>query len=176
MTLLCNRLHFGQRIVTHYEHYSENPDLSDWMRRWNFHDGVIEWKHFPRHLPLVRGIHRYLNCAWTNGWLNNRVTGDLRRHRAHYDVTVMLPSWRRGDHCNHFQSHYQSHDVVFGINANIWRLVFWAEIPKITYVCMKWKHFPRNRPFVRGIHRSRWTPHTKASDAELWCLLWSASE
>ena len=41
---------------------------------------------------------------------------------------------------------------------------------------IKWKHFPRNWPFVRGIHRSRWIPHTKASDAELWCLLWSASE
>ena len=37
---------------------------------------------------------------------------------------------------------------------------------------IKWKHFPRNWPFVRGIHRSR----TKASDAELWCFLWSASE
>ena len=23
---------------------------------------------------------------------------------------------------------------------------------------IKWKHFPRNWPFVRGIHRSRWTP------------------
>ena len=41
---------------------------------------------------------------------------------------------------------------------------------------IKWKHFPRYWPFVRGIHRSRWIPHTKASDAELWCLLWSASE
>ena len=35
---------------------------------------------------------------------------------------------------------------------------------------IKWKHFPRYWPFVRGIHRSRWIPHTKASDAELWCL------
>ena len=41
---------------------------------------------------------------------------------------------------------------------------------------IKWKHFPRTWPFVRGIHRSRWIPHTKASDAELWCFLWSASE
>ena len=41
---------------------------------------------------------------------------------------------------------------------------------------IKWKHLPRNWPFVRGIHRSRWIPHTKASDAELWCFLWSASE
>ena len=38
---------------------------------------------------------------------------------------------------------------------------------------IKWKHFPRNWPFVRGIHRPRWIPHTKASDAELWCFLWS---
>ena len=41
---------------------------------------------------------------------------------------------------------------------------------------IKWKHFSRNWPFVRGIHRSRWIPHTKASDAELWFFLWSASE
>ena len=41
---------------------------------------------------------------------------------------------------------------------------------------IKWKHFPRNWPFVRGIHRSRWIPHTKASDAELWYFLWFASE
>ena len=43
-----------------------------------------------------------------------------------------------------------------------------------------WRHgmetFPRYWPFVRGIHRSRWIPRTKASDAELWCFLWSAPE
>ena len=37
----------------------------------------------------------------------------------------------------------------------------------------KWKHFPRYWPFVRGIHRSRWIPRTKANDAELWRFLWS---
>ena len=30
-----------------------------------------------------------LICVWTNGWANNRDAGDLRRHRAHYDVTVV---------------------------------------------------------------------------------------
>ena len=29
-----------------------------------------------------------LICAWTNGWANNQDPGDLRRHRAHYDVTA----------------------------------------------------------------------------------------
>ena len=28
-------------------------------------------------------------CSWINGWVNNRDAGDLRRHRAHYDVIVM---------------------------------------------------------------------------------------
>ena len=55
---------------------------------------------------LWRGIHRSpvnsphkdqwrgalmfsLICVWINGWVNNREAGDLRRYRAHYDVTVM---------------------------------------------------------------------------------------
>ena len=30
-----------------------------------------------------------LICAWTNGWVNNIEECDLKRHRAHHDVTVM---------------------------------------------------------------------------------------
>ena len=30
-----------------------------------------------------------LICPWTNGLANNRDAGDLRRHRAHYEVTVI---------------------------------------------------------------------------------------
>ena len=30
-----------------------------------------------------------LICAWINGWVNNGVAGDLRRHRVHYYITVM---------------------------------------------------------------------------------------
>ena len=30
-----------------------------------------------------------LICAWINAWVNNRETGDLRRHWADYDVSVM---------------------------------------------------------------------------------------
>ena len=72
----------------------------------DLHDDVIKWKYSPRYRPFVRGIHRLpvnsphkglwrgalffsLICAWINGWVNNRKAGDLRRHRAHYDVTVM---------------------------------------------------------------------------------------
>ena len=31
----------------------------------------------------------FLICAWINGWGNNREGCNLRRHRAHYNVTVM---------------------------------------------------------------------------------------
>ena len=31
-----------------------------------------------------------LICVWINDWVNNREAGDLRCHRGHYDVNVML--------------------------------------------------------------------------------------
>ena len=73
------------------------------------HDDIIKWKHFPRYWPFVRGIHQSkgqwrwalmfsLICTQINGWVNNGEAGDLRCHRAHYDLTVMnyadLPSPR----------------------------------------------------------------------------------
>ena len=71
-----------------------------------FHDDVIKWKHFPRYWPFVRGVHRSpvnsphkgqwrdafmfsLIYARLNGWVNTGEAGDLRRYRAHDDVTVM---------------------------------------------------------------------------------------
>ena len=55
-------------------------------------------------LAICAGIHRSpvqkgqwrgalmfsLICVWINGWVNNREAGDLRRYRAHYDLTVMM--------------------------------------------------------------------------------------
>ena len=70
------------------------------------HDDVIKWKHFPRYWPFVREIKQStvnsphtvqwrgalvfpFISAWINGWVNNGEAGDLRRHRANYDVIVM---------------------------------------------------------------------------------------
>ena len=39
--------------------------------------------------PVTRSLEIFI-CACINGWVvNNRKAGDLRRHHAHYDVTVM---------------------------------------------------------------------------------------
>ena len=35
-------------------------------------------------------------CVWRNDWVNNRKAGDLRRHRDHYDVIVMMIGGTRG--------------------------------------------------------------------------------
>ena len=63
----------------------------------SFHDDVIKWKHFPCYwwIPLPRASDAELwffslICAWINGWVNSPDAGDLRRHRADYDVTVMF--------------------------------------------------------------------------------------
>ena len=44
---------------------------------------------FPAQRPVTHSFDVFFICVWINGWLNNRKTGDLRRYRAHYDVTVM---------------------------------------------------------------------------------------
>ena len=75
---------------------------------------MMTWKHFPRYLPFLRGIHQSpvnspdkcqwrgvlmfsLICVSINGWVNKREAGDLRRYRIHYDVIVMAwtnrPLW-----------------------------------------------------------------------------------
>ena len=80
-------------------------EIFKWI--WPRQDDVIKWKHFPRYWPFVPEIHQSpvnspqkgqrrgalmfsLICVWINGWANKREAGDLRRYRAHCDVTVMI--------------------------------------------------------------------------------------
>ena len=91
------------------------------------HDDVVEWKHFLRYWPFVRGIHRSpvnsphkgqwrgalifsLICGWINGLVNNREAGDFGRYRAIYDVIVMYYN-------SEFKLSMISYDVSF-----LWRL------------------------------------------------------
>ena len=45
---------------------------------------------FSSQRPVTRSFDVFLIYDWTNGWINTRDAGDLRRHRAHYDATVMI--------------------------------------------------------------------------------------
>ena len=60
----------------------------------HFHDDVKKWNNFPRYWSFVRGIHRSrwfpLTKANDLRRAYDRDAGDLRRHLAHYDVSVMF--------------------------------------------------------------------------------------
>ena len=51
---------------------------------------------FTAQRPVTRGFDVSFICAWINNWVNNRGAGDLRRHRGHYDVHVMLQGYLAG--------------------------------------------------------------------------------
>ena len=44
---------------------------------------------FPAQRLVTRNFDVFFDLCLDNGWVNNREAGDLRRHRAHYDVIVM---------------------------------------------------------------------------------------
>ena len=114
------------------------------------HDDVIKWKHYPRYWPFVRGIHRWpvnsphkdhwrgalmcsLICVWINDWVNNREAGDLRRYRAHYDVTVMrvwLTHWGRNKMADIYQTTFSN--VFSWMKMYKFRVRFhWSSSPRI---------------------------------------------
>ena len=70
---------------------------------------------FPQKRPVTRGLMFSLIRAWINGWVNNREAGDLRRHRAHYDVTVMGTELQHTVHPNIMQSW---HGYMLRINTD----------------------------------------------------------
>ena len=73
----------------------------------DWHDDVIKWTKIPRYWPFVRGIHRSpvnfphkgqwrgasmfsFICASMKRLSKNDEAVNLRRHRSHYDVTVII--------------------------------------------------------------------------------------
>ena len=156
----------------HQKERTDNPYL--------IHDDVIKWKHFPRYWPFVRWIdwspvnfpHKgqwrgalmfSLICAWMNAWVNNRVAGDLRRLRAHYEVIVM-----------------NKHDIIcFSTMTSQWppwrlkspasrlftQLFIRAHIKENIKA-------PRHWPLCGEFIVDRWSPAQMASNAENVSIWW----
>ena len=91
--------------------------------------------------------------AWLNGWVNNREAGDLRRHRAHYDITIMFVHFQQWDHWFHIWISKHYGDVIMDEIA--------SQITSLTIVYStvysdadQRKHqSPPSLAFVREIHR-----------------------
>ena len=96
----CAVLYHRRPWPRHYVYYSRLPSsLISWWRH--------QLETFSALLVFVRGIHRgpvnsphkgqwrgalmfFFICVWINDWVSNREAVDLRRYRAHYDVTLMI--------------------------------------------------------------------------------------
>ena len=74
-------------LIPWWRHQMETISASLAFVRW-IHRSPVDFHHKGQWRGALMSS---LICAWTNGWANNRDAGDLRRHRAHYDVTVMRP-------------------------------------------------------------------------------------
>ena len=118
--------------VTNAKALSMHSEINPKSLRYGFlktHDDVIKWKHFPRYWPFVRGIHwSTLNSphkgqwrgalmfsliySWINGGVNNREAGDLRYHRAHYDVIVMRHYCNKCKSTENAERYYSSNDYI----------------------------------------------------------------
>ena len=182
-----DNLHLCQAIrVTWWRHQMET--FSALLAIW---EGNSQVPVNSPHKGQWRGTLMFsLICARINCWVSNGEAGDLRHHGAHYYVIVMnlsicIPSTAGHTQydCGQFgcMNHMDISCEVFDYFSILYDFFMYISYnsccwSKVHDDVIKCKHFPRNWPFVRGIHRSRWIPHTKASDAELSCFLWSASE
>ena len=142
------------------------------------HDDVIKWKQLPRYLPFVRGIHRSpanslhkgqwrralmfsLICARIDDWENNHEAGDLRRHRAHYDVNVTWHfltltaikrytlHWRHNDHDG--VSKHHPHGCL--LNRLFRHRSKKTSKPRVTGLCAGNSPGPVNSPHKRPVTR-----------------------
>ena len=67
-----------------------------------------------------------LICARINGCMTNREAGDLRRHRAHCDVTVMANVWMFHQDVMTWARFPHYRPIVWGIIGQRWAHAFLA--------------------------------------------------
>ena len=91
----------------------------------------------------MRSFDVFLDLRRNKQWANNRDAGDLGRHCAQYDVTVIhtIENVEICPYC-HPLNKTETSRMLRDLSAQ-----------KIHDDVIKWKHFPRYWPFVRGIHR-----------------------
>ena len=133
-----NRKHQSSALLALYEgnhrHAMDSPHKRQWYGNTlhfvmlSLHDDVIKWKHFrvtgplwgeftgrrwiPLTKPGTRSFDVFFDLLLNKRLVNNRWVGDLRRHRAHYDVTVMVHST-----CPNSQ-------LICHIRSCDWKLIF----------------------------------------------------
>ena len=121
--------------------------------------------------------------AWINGWVNNREAGDLRRHRVHYDVTVMRYflwlHWSRSSDpgrrmCVNLSEQVKTHcglvtpygDIDLGQHWLRWRLDAWRHQAN-TWIYVGWSSARSSYIQPRVISQEIHPPPTTKINSEI---------
>ena len=87
------------------------------------------------------------SAPWINGWVNNREAGDLRRHRAHYDVIVVITT--NVIYCFNYKGKHITpcYEIVILVphGASMWCMYAYLPLKaKYHYFCFAWKVQSKN--------------------------------
>ena len=92
VNMIVNKINI-QRVRYHFPCTCATIHIHNAMHRvWRHGRTLREWSpgNSPHKGQWRRALMFSLICGWINGWLNDHEANDLRRHHAHYDVTVMV--------------------------------------------------------------------------------------
>ena len=115
-----------------------------------------------------------LICAWTNGWANNRDAGDLRLHRAHYDVTVIIIKPILLDLLKQAWHQFQIYRSFF-TKRPIWRANYLTNVHKMLtqgwlLACKREHHLNKIHHSLTNLHFDPRAKYRKTSPTQwLWC-------
>ena len=168
---------------------------------------------FLRYWPFVRGIYRspvnsthrgqwcgalmlYLIWTWINGRVNNRDTGDLRRHHTHYGVTVMhdILGWNEAatwyalqntrKNYFYFIGYSRSFKLVYGISFDImhvWIIKMLSRVEQendsvcsmwsTVYLCYVYFHVLRTHMLIYPYYLGPLPKHWNIGSNPEWCEL-----
>ena len=140
---------------------------ASWVDCFGIHDDALTWKCFSHYSPFVMRIHRYPHKDQQNKAFEQSSFRLCATHSAYIDGFV--------------QGYSNSMDNALELLQSCAELWIWHPCDvrvgrgAISHDdVIKWKYFPCNWPFVRGIHR--WpvnSPH-KGQWRGVLMFLWSA--
>ena len=109
---------------------------------------------FPAQRPVTRSFDIFFDLRLNKRWVNNREPGDLRRYRAHYDVSVMivvvpmpvkLHFHIKGNHTKTVCTSTKIKLYIIPVSSGFWSLqtAYKKILPdfQIIYFMVKWKVF-----------------------------------
>ena len=148
--------------------------------RWhhNERDGISN--HQPHHCLLNRlfmcrsKLKSKLRVTGFCGG-NSPVTGEFPTQRPSNAENVSI-RWHHHQRIPQLLTHWSWDIMVTSLQITFSYEFYWLKITEFMMTSSNGSIFCVTGHLCGEFTSPRWIPHTKASDVELWCFLWSASE